>query len=200
MSEKKMVNVAKSLDMIAKTCVVVFRVFAVVFFVFAVLVLILGNKMYEAGSFTLDLDFVKFYLADQYQTASVPLQIFTIVSLVVVGGLCLAGSYVLKLLRDILQPMKEGRPFEESVPKKIRRIAWIELAGGFLLEVLAIAERAVTAAVYPIEQIFSSSAIAKIEYTYTMDFGFVLIFCVIMLLSYIFAYGQKLQQESDETL
>jgi len=118
MSEKKMVNVAKSLDMIAKTCVVVFRVFAVVFFVFAVLVLILGNKMYEAGSFTLDLDFVKFYLADQYQTASVPLQIFTIVSLVVVGGLCLAGSYVLKLLRDILQPMKEGRPFEESVPKK----------------------------------------------------------------------------------
>ncbi|MBQ2755983.1 MAG: DUF2975 domain-containing protein [Oscillospiraceae bacterium] len=200
MNEKKLVNSAKTFDTVAKVCGGIFRVVAIVLFVFAVLVIIFGNKMYEVGSFTLDLDFVKIYLADKYQTADMPMQIFTVVSLAVVGGLLFAASYVIKLLRDILKPMKEGRPFEESTPKKLRTVAWIELAGGFVLELLGIAERMVTAHIYPMEEIFSSSAIANVEYAYTMDFGFVLVFCVIMVLSYIFSYGQKLQRESDETL
>jgi len=43
-------------------------------------------------------------------------------------------------------------------------------------------------------------AVEKLEYVFTVDFGFVAVFCVLMLLSYIFTYGQALQRESDETL
>mgnify|MGYP003558602748 CR=1 FL=1 len=53
---------------------------------------------------------------------------------------------------------------------------------------------------FDLEKIISSEAISKIEHNYTLDLGFVLVFAVIMFLSYIFSYGQRLQQESDETL
>ena len=48
--------------------------------------------------------------------------------------------------------------------------------------------------------IFASAVIAKTEFVLTMNFDFVLLACVIFLLSYVFTYGQALQQDSDETL
>ncbi|MBE6948753.1 MAG: DUF2975 domain-containing protein [Ruminococcaceae bacterium] len=200
MSDKKMVNAAKNWDTGAKVCDGIFRAFGIVFIVFALLVLIFGSKMYEAGSFTLDLDFIKLYLADEYQMAPASMQVFTVLGLAVMSVVCFLTSYGIKQLRAILMPMKEGRPFEEIVPKKLRNIAWTVLAGGIILQVIALAERMILTSAYPMEQIFSSPAIAGIEYSYSFDFTFVFIFCIIMFLSYIFNYGQKLQQESDETL
>lgn len=52
----------------------------------------------------------------------------------------------------------------------------------------------------PAEQIVNMDVISKLEYTFTIDFTFVLAFCIVMFLSYIFSYGQILQKESDETL
>ena len=49
-------------------------------------------------------------------------------------------------------------------------------------------------------ELFASAAVSKTEFVFTMNFGFVLIACIIFFLSYIFSYGQALQQESDETL
>ena len=50
------------------------------------------------------------------------------------------------------------------------------------------------------DAIFSAPAIHSVEYVFTLDFGFVWLFCVVRFLAQIFAYGQQLQQESDETL
>ena len=45
-----------------------------------------------------------------------------------------AGWYCLRVLREILSPMKEGRPFAEGVSEKIRKLAWTVLAGGCVAE------------------------------------------------------------------
>lgn len=200
MSEKKMITAAKNWDTIAKACGGIFRACGFVCVVFAVLVLIFKNKMYEVGSFSLDLGFAKFYLSDEYQAANSTIIVMTVISLVLLSAVLFIVSYGIRQLRDILAPMKEGRPFEEKTPRSIRNIAWAVLAGGGILQVLSLAESFLLTKAYPFEEIFSSDYIDRIEFAYNIDFGFVLVFCGVMFLSYIFSYGQKLQQESDETL
>ena len=74
------------------------------------------------------------------------------------------------------------------------------LGCGALVQVVGVIERVLLVKIYPLEQILVSDAIEKIEYVNVVDFTFVIIFAILMLLSYIFAYGQTLQRESDETL
>ena len=74
------------------------------------------------------------------------------------------------------------------------------MVGGGLLQVLGMVGRMMLARALPMDVIFSSPAIESVEYVFTIDLGFVWIFCIVIFLSQIFEYGQKLQQESDETL
>ena len=65
---------------------------------------------------------------------------------------------------------------------------------------VGIAGRILLVNALPMDVIFSSPAIESVEYVFMFDFGFVWMFVVMILLARIFEYGQKLQQESDETL
>ena len=200
MNDRKFLNAARNWDTIAKVCHGIFRAAGFVCLIFAVLVVIFGNRMFEADSFTLDLDFLKLYLADEFQTPNALIRSFAVTGLVAVGIICFIVSYGIRQFRDILAPMKDGRPFDERTPRKLRNIAWTVLAAGLVSQITAVAERLILTRAYPMEQIFSSPAIARIEYSYSMDFGFVFVACMILLLSYVFSYGCKLQRESDETL
>lgn len=200
MNETKLMKAAKSWDTIAKVCKGVFSAAWIVGLIFAALLLLFGEKMYSAAdSFTLDLDFVKLHLAEGYHASGKVITVYFITSLIAAAGICFAVSCGIDQLRGILSPMKEGRPFEKDTPRKLRNIAWIILAGGFVSELSSTFRYFALTRIYPIDQIFSD-AVEKIEYTVVFDFGFVLIACAVLFLSYIFAYGQKLQQESDETL
>ena len=200
MDNRKMQNLAGTLDTIVKVCGEILRAMGIVCVVFAVLVGILGEKMFAAGSLTLELDFIKVYIAQEMQEVSAMLKLYTILALLAICVLCFAAYGISVLLRKILLPMKEGRPFDASVPLALNRMSWVVLAGGAAAQIIGMIARMVMARAYPMEEIFSSSAVEKIETVYSMDFSFVLLFCVIRLLAYVFAYGQQLQKESDETL
>ncbi len=200
MSEKKMITAAKNFDIIAKVCKGIFEAVGIVCIIFAVLVLFFREKVFEIGSFALDMAYIKLHLSDNIQPSTNLIEIFMMVLLAALGVIFFMVSYGIKQFRDILAPMKEGRPFEANVSRKLRNIAWTTLTGGGVLTVMSFVECIVLTKTYPMEQIFSSPAIEKVEFIYTMDFNFIFVFCAIMFLSYIFDYGQKLQQESDETL
>lgn len=199
MSSKKMITTAKNLDMILKIAEGFMKAFAIVLAVFVVLMMVFKEKM-VMGSVSLDLDFVKIHLTGEY--AKVTGSVLNYIVMVLLTGClgCIVIRYGLGALRGILAPVKEGRPFDREVPACLRKLAWIILAGGGLTQVLGIAARALLANALPMDAIFSSPAVASVEYVFTMDFGFVWMFCVMIFLSQIFEYGQQLQQESDETL
>lgn len=67
-------------------------------------------------------------------------------------------------------------------------------------ELVGVAARILLINAYSLDELFTSEAIEKTEFVLTINFEFVLIACVVFFLSYIFNYGQTLQQESDETL
>lgn len=200
MKSQKMLRTARNLDTLVRVGGGIARAAAIVCGIFAVLVLVLGEKMYQIGSLSVDLDFITLYLAEEYQTVTQPLILYTIVGLLIAAVLCVVIWRASVVLRRILAPMKEGRPFESDTPANLRKIAWLTLIGGALTQIAGIAERMILTKAFFIEELLSSPAISGIEYNYTLDLNFVLISCVILFLSYIFSYGQQLQQEADETL
>lgn len=199
MDNKKMITTARNLDTIFKFTEGFMKAFAIVFSIFFVLMKIFKEKM-VAGTFTLDLDFVKLHLSGEY--GAVTGLILNHIDMILISGClgCIAIRYGLKVLRRILAPMKEGRPFDCEVPAGLRKLAWICLAGGGLIQLLGIAGRILLVNALPMDVIFSSPAIESVEYVYMFDFGFVWLFVGMILLARIFEYGQQLQQESDETL
>lgn len=197
---EKLMSTAKTGDTVAKIVGAVLQVFAIIFAIFAVLVLILGEKMFEAGSLSLDLDFIKLHLSSQYQTVTGMMKLYTAASLVAAAVSFAVVSWGCVLLRKILAPMKEGRPFDSEVPGILKQAAWVVLVGGGVVQLLGVAGRFFATKAYPLDMVFTSAAIRDWEVNITVDWTFVQIFFVLMLLSHVFSYGVRLQQESDETL
>ena len=200
MSEKKMITTAKNFDTIAKVCKGIFEAVAIVCAIFAVLMVLFGEKMFDGGNFTLDLSYITLHLSSAFQPSMDLIETAIMILLAGLSVVFLLISYGIKQFRGILAPMKEGRPFEADASRKLRNIAWTTLAAGCVFNAVTFVECMILTKAFPMEQIFSSPAIEEIEFIYSMDFNFVLVFCAFMFLSYIFDYGQKLQQESDETL
>jgi hypothetical protein len=197
---EKLSATAKNCDVIAKIVSNVLGVCVWVCLAFAVLVLIFGEKMFDVASLTLDLDFVKLHLNDQYKVATDGMKLYTSLGLVSAAVSFGIISWSVRLLRRILAPMMNGRPFDAVVPGTLKNAAWVVLGGGIIIQILGIVERFIATKAYPMDLVFASDTIDKWEFAFTMDYTFVLVFFVLMLLSYVFSYGVQLQKESDETL
>lgn len=200
MKNEKLIKTAGILDRIVKICSGFFKAFVIVMLIFSVLVLVFGEKMFSDGTLTAEFGFVKLYLSQQYQAITSMVKAYTIVSLLCGAVSCAILSYVCTLLRQILAPMKEGRPFEKRIPSDIRKIAWATLIGGAINETLKLIEQLFVVKALPMDAIFASSAVGEKVYNFNFDTNFVFVFFLMMFLSYIFAYGQSLQQEADETV
>ena len=199
MNCKKMIATANKLDTVLKIFEGIMKAFAIVFAIFVVLMKVFKEKM-VSDAVSLELDFVKLHLAEEY--CMVTGSVLNHIDVVLITGClgCIVIRYALGALRSILAPVKGGRPFDREVSAGLHKLAWITLVGGGLLQVLGMVGRMMLARALPMDVIFSSPAIESVEYVFTIDLGFVWIFCIVIFLSQIFEYGQKLQQESDETL
>lgn len=200
MNTEKMRKAAKNLDLAVKIIGGIFGAAAWVLLVMGILVLILGEKMIDMGTMTLNLEYVSLYLAEGAQINVQLAKICNVVGLFGVAAVCFLVERGGKLLRKILASMKEGRPFDANASSILRKIAWLTLAVGAVMQIASVAGRIMMTRALPVEEIFSAPIIEKVEYSFTMDLRFVWFSIVLLFLSYVFEYGQKLQIESDETL
>lgn len=102
-------------------------------------------------------------------------------------------------LKAIFRPISMGLPFEE-MGKLIRRLAWLELAGGFLSMLFTWFSQCWMFQAYEIDQLLLNDKIQAVTYIPDGNLNFLLYFAVLFLLSWVFDYGKSLQQLSDETL
>ena len=200
MNNNKMTRVAKNLDFVANVGGKITAGMGIVCLLIAALSLAFGGRMFMEGTITLNLDFIKFHLADHSYVNERFIKLYVCFATLGGGIYCFLLYYISGLLRRILAPMKNGRPFETGISENLKKVGWLVLIGGFLGELIGIAARLLLIKAYTIEELFVSGVITRIEFVFTMNFSFVLITCVIFFLSYIFTYGQVLQQDSDETL
>lgn len=110
--------------------------------------------------------------------------------------LCIAFYYV----RKIMVPMMEGNPFDCSVSNYLKKLSLLTLIYGIVGNVGSLLMTYMKMDHYQLEQLADGHKILAVTPEYELELGFLLVFFVFLLASYIFRYGAELQQLSDETL
>ena len=113
-------------------------------------------------------------------------------ALVLRKGLC--------IIRKILNPMTEGRPFHQETAHDLKKLAFLSLLLGIAQNLWALAESIISMYAYRASGLLEASGIQSITINYTLELGFLVVFFVFLLMSYIFSYGAELQAEADTTL
>ena len=169
--------------------------------IFIPLTLILGRKIVADAS-SLELGVVTLKLAGD---ASAFLDEGNLKVSIVCVLICLilisaAAWYCIRVLREILIPMKEGRPFARGISAKIRKLAWTVLIGGGVAEMGGVLAEVFETRAYHLERLLNMDRIASVAYHFDVDLWFLAVALVLFFLTFIFRYGEELQREADETL
>lgn len=107
---------------------------------------------------------------------------------------------LVKILRKLVSPMKEGNIFDTSVPKTIKELSFYVLIGGLFTEIINIVGSIMIVSSYDISALFNADGVINHSYSFEMNGNFVVYAAIIYLLSYVFKYGSELQTQVDETL
>ncbi|MBQ9328831.1 MAG: DUF2975 domain-containing protein [Solobacterium sp.] len=132
------------------------------------------------------------------QPIQVWLIMITLVSTAVMLGVIF---YAMRTIRNILLPMKEGNPFDQSVASRIRTLGHLVFWGGLLSQIAVNLSGVLFTSQYDsLLNLFQVGVVKSVRINYTFSVTFLFFAFVLYLLSYVFEYGQELQRESDETL
>ena len=108
--------------------------------------------------------------------------------------------YELTILKNVFCPMTQGIPFDSRVSAAIRKVAWIKLIGWVLKIVMRNVEHFLLYQALDMPTLFSPDRVSTCTIAPDFCWEDIMAFALLMLLSYVFRYGEELQKLSDETL
>lgn len=197
---KKISKWAVKVDVIARVFKGLNIVGGVVVLICLIAFLSFEDIVYGEMDFGMTLSFVDFDWIPECNP-DVQTMRFFFVGILLFAILILAVRYYeIVIIRRIIKPMTEERPFDASVVKNIRDLSWVILIGDGMFSVIDFVMQICLYHTFDYENIFLSDKIISVSADYNFDFSFVWLFLVLHLLSYVFQYGQELQIQSDETL
>ncbi len=169
--------------------------------IFIPLTLILGRKIVADAS-SLELGVVTLKLAGDASAYldEGNLKVSIVCVLICIILISAAAWYCIRVLREILVPMKAGQPFARGISAKIRKLAWTVLIGGGVAEMGRVLAEVFETRAYHLERLLNMDRIAAVAYNFDVDLWFLGAALVLFFLSFIFRYGEELQREADETL
>ena len=204
----KLMKTSKKLDTFFKVLQKIIKITMIVA-VCVVVVLTVANfvnpdAVIAEGYYSIDVGSVTINLTEGYSTEDnnmVLSYVWIVMGLAAAAGV--AVYYALGQVRKILQPMTEGNPFHPTVSTNIRKIAYVSIVLGLIANVVSFLQS--FGAVAMIEKIklldyVKEGTIQSITANSQIDLTFLIVFFILLLVSYIFRYGEELQQQVDETL
>jgi len=201
----KMMNTAKTLEKVLHVLEIIVKVAFVASIVAALLlsaILIFDIDPSAAGSidYTVGIGDFVFELAEGVAPSTDKLMLVELIAMLLVVPVFFIGIKASKALRKVLQAMAEGKPFHAGISKQIRKLAVYELVVGIIDNVANCVVPMISFDSFALKSILISDKIAAVSYAPTFDIGFLIVVGITLLLSYVFAYGEQLQNLSDETL
>lgn len=203
----KLTNTAKTLDGIFKFLQILAWIGCIAS---GVVIVLLGAALLfklDAGILgeafnILELGPVTFTLTSEAALSLDQVLIQALLTMAIVLAQVLVLGLLFKYVRAILSPMKDGQPFHNTVSTNLKKLAWLQIIFGIVLNILTMAEAAVTAMFFDnnLSGLLAGGNVTNVHYEVEADMTFLLIAGVLFLLSYIFHYGEELQKLSDETL
>ncbi len=193
----KMQRTARGLD-------IVFKILSILTIAgIAVLVLLnaigLGvgyDRLMDSGSVSLNISAGGIHIspADIATPAEIG-RIILLISIASAVGLA-AIWYGIRIIRRILAPMKLGQPFNQGISGEFRKLGWFVIVCGIAYNAFDLFIKTQLA----LRLVSSQVQYPEVGIEHHLSPTFLIIGFVLFLCSYIFRYGEELQQLSDETL
>ena len=198
-------NTAKKLDKVFEIAHIVLGAMAIGFLVCVVLIaaayiLKLDPAMIGTGYENFDIGFLELTVAQGYAPDKWLVLLQAAISLLVGCRLMYEGRRGVGYIREILNPMKEEKPFDSIVSTNLKKLARLSITIGILYNIIILSEQLMTVFVYGLPGLLLSEKIVHVDGMFTLDLAFLVYWAILLLLSYVFRYGEELQQLSDETL
>ena len=198
-------NTAKKLDKVLEIAHIVLGALAIACIVGVALIatayiLKLDPAMIGTGYENFDVGFLELEVAESYAPDKWLILLQAAITLLVSCRLMYDGRKGIGYIREILQPMKEEKPFDSVVSINLNKLARLSINLGILYNIIILSEQIITVFVYDLPGLLLSDKIIHVSSMFTVDLTFVIYWAILLLLSYVFRYGQQLQQLSDETL
>ena len=200
-----LIKTASLLDKIMKILSVCIKI-AFVVLVVGLGVLIAGflfelpPEMIGTGYAHADLGFVSFTVADSIIPDHHILWKQLAIEMLLTLACLIPAHFMVKTFRSILAPMKNGEPFREGVSKKLNYLARYVCGLGIGINLQKIVSNVLITQAFDLPNLLLSDKITEVDFFFVFDFSFLLLVGILLLLSYIFRYGEELQRLSDETL
>ena len=198
-------NTAKKLDKVLEIAYIVLGAMAIGFFVCVVLIACayifkLDPSMIGTAYENFDIGFLELTMAEGYAPDKWLVLLQSAITLLVGCRLMYEGRRGVGYIREILLPMKEEKPFDSIVSTNLKKLAKLSIVLGILYNIIILSEQVMTVFVYDLPGLLISEKIAHVDGMFQVDLTFIVCWAALLLLSYVFRYGEELQQLSDETL
>lgn len=147
-----------------------------------------------------DLGFVTFTVAENYLPDHRIIWCEVAMEMILSLICMVPAHFSVKAVRSILAPMKNGEPFHNTVSTNLKKLANYSCALGIGINLQKIISNILLVKAYDLNLLLLSEKVSHVEFMFVFDLSFLVVYGVLLLLSYIFRYGEELQQLSDETL
>lgn len=199
---EKLMKTSKTVDTILKVVYKIFQVAGVILFVSIGICVVAqfldklpASELTSVTVSDVELTFKEPVLIDSAD-AVIEMVVTLVLALMVIAIAC----YMIKLLRKVLAPMIVGQPFNGTVSGNIKKLGIAVIVSGLIFDVAESAMSNFAFYMYDIANLILSDNISKIMVNSEISLDSVLIGVLVILLSYVFRYGEELQQQADETL
>jgi hypothetical protein len=198
-------NTARKLDKVFEIAHIVFGALAIacivgVALIAAAYILKLDPATIGTGYENFDIGFLELTVAEGYTPDKWLVLLQAAITLLVSCRLMYEGRRGVGYIREILLPMKEGKPFDAIVSTNLKKLAKLSIVIGILYNIIILSEQILTVFVYDLPGLLISEKISHVGGMFQVDLAFIVYWAILLLLSYVFRYGEELQQLSDETL
>ena len=198
-------NTAKKLDKVLEIAHIVFGALAIAAIVGVALIgaaylFKLDPSMIGTGYENFDIGFLELTVAEGYAPDKWLVLLQAAFTLVITARLMYDSRSGIGYVREILKPMTEGKPFDSIVSTNLKKLARLSINLGILWNFIVLSEQIIAFFVYDLPGLLISDKITHVTGMFNVDLTFLVCWAVLLLLSYVFLYGEELQQLSDETL
>ena len=198
-------NTARKLDKVLEIAHIVFGALAIACIVGVALIAVayvlkLDPNMIGTGYENFDVGFLELTVAESYAPDKWMVLLQAAITLAVTCRLMYDTRRGVGYIREILQPMKEEKPFDSVVSTNLKKLARLSINLGILGNIIILSEQILTVFVYDLPGLLISDKITHVGGMFQVDLTFLIYWAILLLLSYVFRYGEELQRLSDETL
>ena len=121
-------------------------------------------------------------------------------ALAVVVIVMVIPCYIIRLLRKVLNPMKEGQPFAGTVSKDLKKLGLAVMIGGIIANIALSVGNYIMLVSPDVMELLKSDMVSDIIIKNDINLTSIFSGILIVMLSHVFHYGENLQQQADETL